>query len=268
MMLASCKKDEHKDYLESGANPVLTASSTTPLVLDKSNNDAVTLTLNWTNPEYKFTSGVSSLDVIYTIQIDTTGANFGSSIKQEKVVSADLGIALTTKDLNTLLTKMELKDGVSHDIDIRVKASLINNNAPLYSNVLKMKITPYLDFAVEPPGTQANNYDDGNLWVTGNCFPGPDWNNPIPAPYDVTLKFNKIDKLHYELIVDFDAAGGYKMIQKQGDWSTQYHALVANTALSGEFEKKDSDPQFASPGVGKYKIEVNFQTGKYKLTPQ
>jgi len=38
--------------------------------------------------------------------------------------------------------------------------------------------------------------------------------------------------------------------------------------VGGDFEKKDSDPQFASPGVGNYKIEVNFQTGKYKVTPQ
>ena len=74
--------------------------------------------------------------------------------------------------------------------------------------------------------------------------------------------------MHYELIVDFDKTGGYKLIQQPGVWSTQYHAITAGAALSGDFEKKDADPQFASPGVGKYKIEVNFQTGKYKLTSQ
>ena len=58
------------------------------------------------------------------------------------------------------------------------------------------------------------------------------------------------------------------MIQEQGNWDTQYHAITAGAALSGDFKKENADPQFASPGVGKYKIEVNFQTGKYKLTAQ
>jgi hypothetical protein len=94
------------------------------------------------------------------------------------------------------------------------------------------------------------------------------WSNPLPPPYDVTQKFTRIDVLHYEAMINFNAAGGYKLIQKQGVWATQYHALDGTAALSGDFEKKDSDPQFPSPGAGLYKVEINFQTGKYKLTKQ
>ncbi|MBO9681353.1 MAG: SusE domain-containing protein [Flavisolibacter sp.] len=267
--LLSCKKDEHKVYFEGGTDPVLTVSSTAPLVLQQPDKDKPAITFSWTNPDYSFNTGVSSQNVTYTLQIDTAGSGFKRNKNlQETAISNDLKVTLTQKDLNTFLTKMALTAGVTYNLDIRVKAALINNSVARYSNVVKLKVTPYLDFAVEPPGTAANNYDDGQLWVTGDCFPSPDWANPIPAPYDVSLKFTKIDKLHYELIADFDKTGGYKMIQKQGDWSTQYHALVANTPLEGDFEKKDSDPQFASPGVGRYKIEVNFQTGKYKLTKQ
>lgn len=265
---ASCKKDEKRVVFEGGTAPVLTASNAGPFVLLQPDRDKPAVTFKWTNPNYQFNTGVSSQDVTYTLQIDTAGSNFTlNPNKQEVAIANDLSVAYTEKDLNTFLTKMAFTAGVTYNIEARIKATLVNSSVPLYSNVLKMKVTPYLDFAVEPPGT-APDYNDGNLWATGDCFPGPDWNNPLPSPLDVDLKFTKIDKLHYELIADFDKTGGYKLIQEQGNWNTQYHALVADTPLSGEFEKRNSDPQFASPGAGKYKIEVNFQTGKYKLTPQ
>jgi hypothetical protein len=267
-VLASCKKDENKTFFEGGTAPVLTASSTAPLVLNPANKDDIALTLSWTNPNYKFNTGVSSMDVNYTLKIAKAGNNFTGITLQEMSIPNDLGVALKVKDINAFLTKAELASAVAHPMQIRIKANLVNGTVPLYSNAINITVTPYLDFAVEPPGTLAANYEDGQLWAVGDCMPGPNWSNPLPAPYDVSLKFTKIDKLHYELITDFDATGGYKLIQQPGVWSTQYHALVANTALEGEFEKRDADPQFASPGVGRYKIEVNFQTGKYKLTPQ
>lgn len=267
-ILVSCKKDENRIYFEGGTNPVLTASSTSPMVLDINNQNNFAIKFTWTNPEYRFTTGISSQDVTYTLQFDTAGANFNSPGKQERAIAKDLTVSLTVKELNGFLSRMELKDGVPYNMEIRIKASLVNGSVPLYSNVLQIRITPYLDFAVEPPGTLANNYNDGHLWVIGDCFGLPNWTNPLPSPQDVRHKFTKIDKLRYELIIDFVSGGGYKMIQTQGVWATQYHALVANTPLSGEFEKRDADPQFASPGAGRYKIEVNFQTGRYKLTPQ
>lgn len=268
LVVSSCEKDENRVIFEGGTNPVLTSSAAGPLVLLKDNKENVALTLNWTNPDYMFNTGISSQDVSYILQVDTTGKNFTSGNLQERAIARDTNLVLLVKDMNTFLSKMELQAGTQYNVELRIKATLGGGAVPLYSNVLQIQMTPYLDFAVEPPGTAANNYDDGSLWVTGDCFPSPDWANPLPAPYDQSLRFTKIDKLHYELICDFDATGGYKMIQTPGVWATQYHALVANTALSGEFEKRDADPQFASPGVGRYKIEVNFQTGKYKLTPQ
>jgi hypothetical protein len=267
--LLSCKKDENRVIYESGTAPVLTSSSTADMVLDINKKDMTALNLTWTNPAYRFNTGISSQNITYTLQVDTAGSNFTKNRNlQEMAIANELGVKLTVKDVNTFLSKMELSSGKPYNVEIRVKAALINNSLPLYSNVVKMKITPYLDFAVEPPGTLANNYDDGQLWVTGDCFPSDDWANPLPAPYDVSLKFTRIDKLHYELTAVFDKGGGYKLIQEPGVWSTQYHALKAGEAMSGEFEKKDADPQFASPGAGTYKIEVNFQTGKYKLTKQ
>jgi starch-binding outer membrane protein SusE/F len=263
----SCKKDENQSIFEGGTQPVLTASSTTPMVLNIANKDNFAIKFDWTNPNYMFNTGISSQDVTYTLQFDTAGKNFTSPGIQERAIAKDQTLSLTVKELNGFLSRMELTAGREYNMEIRIKSSLVNNSAALYSNVVKIKITPYLDFAVEPPGTPPN-YDNGTLWVTGNCFPSPDWANPLPSPYDASLRFTKINNLKYELIADFDNTGAYKMIQTQGVWSTQYHAIDGNAPLGGDLEKRDADPAFASPGVGRYKIEVNFQTGKYKLTRQ
>ncbi|MFN8244071.1 MAG: SusE domain-containing protein [Ferruginibacter sp.] len=268
-ILTSCKKDENKVFFEGGTPPVLTASSTAPLVLLSANKDQPAVTFTWTNPNYQFNTGISSQDVTYILQMDTTGANFTSSKLQEKSFSKDLSSTLTVKDVNFYLTKMELQAGVAHNIDFRIKSTLGNGSVPLYSNVIKISVNNYLDFAVEPPGTPGALYLDGTLWIVGDAV-ASGWSNPLPAPYDVTQKFSRVggtsDVLHYQATITFNATGGYKLIQTQGVWGTQYHALDGTAKLSGDFEKKDSDPQFPSPGAGQYKVVVNFQTGKYTLT--
>jgi hypothetical protein len=239
------------------------------MVLLIANKDNPAITFTWTNPKYKFNTGVSSQNVTYILQVDTTGANFTNPKMQERSISNDLSVALTVKELNTFLTKLELAAGVSHNIEFRVKSTLVNGSVPLYSNVLKISINNYLDFVVEPPGTVAQQYLDGNLWIVGDAV-ASGWSNPLPSPYDVSQKFSRVagpsDVLHYQATITFNATGGYKLIQTQGVWSTQYHALDGTAKLSGDFEKKDSDPQFPSPGAGTYKVEFNFQTGTYKLT--
>lgn len=267
-VLYSCEKDENRVVFEGGTPPVLTASVAGPLVLDKDQKDDEAVKFTWTNPEYQFNTGVSSQDVTYTLQFDLQGADFKSPNMQERAIAKDLEVTLTVGELNGFLSRMELDAGTAYNMQIRIKSTLVNNAVPLYSNVIAMTITPYLDFAVEPPGTLANNYLDGELWMVGDAV-ASGWQNPLPAPYDVTQKFSRAapgDVLHYEANINFNATGGYKLIQTQGVWATQYHALDGNAKLSGDFEKKDSDPQFPSPGPGLYKVEINFQTGKYKLT--
>lgn len=270
-LFVSCKKDENKVYFTGGTNPVLTASSTTPMVLLRANKDNPAITFTWTNPNYQFNTGNSSQNVTYILQVDTTGANFTNPAMQERAISNDLSVTLTVKELNTFLTKMELEAGVTHDMEFRIKSTLGNGSVPRYSNVIKIKINNYLDFVVEPPGTDnvIPVYSNGELWIVGDAV-ASGWSNPLPPPYDQTQKFSRAggpsDVLHYVANINFNATGGYKLIQTQGIWSTQYHALDGTAKLSGDFEKKDSDPQFPSPGAGLYKVEINFQTGTYKLT--
>lgn len=272
MGVVSCDKEENQIMYMGGTNPVLSTTATAPIVLRKENRDLVGLVLNWTNPNYRFTTGVSSQDVTYLLQVDTVGGNFSSPNKQELSIAKDLGVRMTVKDLNTVLGKMELRAGVAYNVQMRVRASLINGTVPLVSNAITVRITPYLDFAVEPPGTEAGGYNDAGLWALGDAF-ASGWNNPMLAPFNTTQRFRRDASNPLLYIIDdvtFNASGFYKLIQTQGVWGTQYRPAPTSVndvnPMGGDFEKRDADPGFRSPGAGRYKIEMNFQTGKYKLT--
>jgi hypothetical protein len=258
VMALSCKKEENKIVLESGTPPSLTASSTAPLVLTNGNAANMAVRFNWTNPNYRLTTGISSHDVTYTLQVDTTGADFKGARRQEVSIAKDLSKEFSVKELNALfgITKMNLVDGMPHNIEFRVKASLVGGAAPLYSNVIKMVITPYLDVAVPIPTT-------GALWATGDAF-ASGWANPLGNPYDVSQKFTKISNTRYELTVTMPGGGNYKILQDNGRWDTQYHMMPGGTWSGGDFEKRDADPGFPGPPVaGTYKITVDFITGKF-----
>jgi starch-binding outer membrane protein SusE/F len=263
LIVISCKKEENVIYYEGGTAPVLTASTTTPLVLDISKANTAAIRFDWTNPDYKFTTGISSLDVSYTLQVDTAGANFTNPLRQEVSIAKDLGKTFTVKELNSLFgaAKLNLQENKPHDIEFRVKASTTSGAVPLYSNVIKIRITPYLDVAVPVPTT-------GELWATGDAF-SSGWANPLGNPYDVSQKFTRVSNTLYQLTVAMPGGGNYKILQDNGKWDTQYHMLSGGTWSGGSFEKKDADPGFPGPPTaGTYKITVNFITGKYTVEKQ
>ena len=85
LVITSCEKAENKIFFEGGTPPQLSAS-TANVVLEPGSESNIALVLNWTNPDYKFTTGISSQDVTYTLEMDTLGGNFSSS---NKVTSSD-----------------------------------------------------------------------------------------------------------------------------------------------------------------------------------
>lgn len=255
----SCKKDEHKNYFLGGTAPLLSADKTViSLSFGTSTEEAVKL--SWTNPNYQFTTGVSSQSVSYLVEIDTTGSNFTSPKKQSVAISKQLSVIFTVAQLNDyLLNQLVLTPGSSHSIEMRVKASLANSSVPLYSNVLQFTVTPY---AIPPKVAPPTN---GTLWLTGDATTSG-YSNPLPPPYDANQKFTMVSATLYELTVTMKGGGAYKLIQEQGVWGTQYHMIAGGTWDAGDFEKKDSDPGFPGPpAAGNYKITVDFQRGKYNV---
>ena len=260
VLFTSCKKDENKVYFEGGTNPVLTTSITTAtLPLSFANKDKQAVTLSWTNPNYKMNTGVSSQDVSYQIEIDTTGANFTSSKKQTVAVSKDLNLSFAVSVLNGyLLNQLQLIPAVSHDIEMRVKCFLTNESAVLYSNVVKFKVTPYaIPPVVDAPTT-------GKLFLVGSATPGA-WNNPVPTP---SQEFTKKDALHFEITVSLSGGGEYLFLPLNGDWGHKFSCKkTADQSPNGGDFGYDFSDNFSGPAAsGNYKIEVDFQRGKYTVT--
>ena len=259
VIIWSCKKDENKDYFLGGTSPVLTSSVSGTIPLSFVNQSNPAITLGWTNPNYQFTTGVSSQDVSYVIDIDTTGANFTNPNKQSISVSKDLNYTITQSQLNDyLLNQMQLKVGVPHNIEIRV-SSAIGKQAVLYSNVMKYKVTPY---AIPPKVALPTT---GKLYLVGSATAGG-WNNPVPVP---TQQFTQVSPTLYEITVPLQGGQEYLLLPLNGDWGHKY-AVPDNTLAGlnqgGDF-RMDANGNFPGPTLtGNYKISVDFQRGKFTVT--
>lgn len=259
-----CEKDENMVMFEGGTNPVLSTTTTAPALLPGKEKE-VAMKLSWTNPGYKFNTGISSHDVQYKLEFDTTGSNFTNPNKGVVVVARDLSKSFTVEEMNALFSGangMKLPPDKEYNFEVRAISTIGSTAVPLISNVIKFKAKPFTPPpAVVPP-------DAGNLWALGNAF-ASGWDNPMKAPYNVSQKFTKKSNTLYELIVDMPSGGNYKLIQEQGNWATQYHMITGGTWESGKLEKKDADPGFIGPPTaGKYKITVNFQDGVYNVVKQ
>ncbi len=264
VLITACKKEENKVFFKGGTAPVLTASSTSDLVLLRANADNPAVVFSWTNPDYKLTTGISSQDVTYVLQIDTAGKNFTSSNLQEMSIARDLKKVLTAKDLNGILTKLLLNDGDPYNVEFRIKATLANGTAvPLFSNVVKIKVIPYLDVAIPVPTTDV-------LYITGDACPSS-WTNDPP----VAQKLTRVSLTEYNITMSFVPGKAYKFLSTLTKWQPQYGLKSGSggSASSGDLGLNDNSPTYGSDPdaiptpseAGNYKISLNFRSGKYSV---
>lgn len=267
--LWACQKDENKDYYLGGKHPVLTSvtnASGDSVNLHYADSDKVAVNLSWTNPDYQFTTGISSQDVAYQVQIDTTGADFTNPLMKVISVSKDLNIAITEAQLDDyLLNQLGLKDSVVHHIEMRVISGIgVNAGVPLISNVIKFSATPYaIPPKVPPPAT-------GHLYIVGNATSGGDatgWSNPVPVP---EKEFTQVSPTLYQITIQLIGGKQYLFLPLNGSWSNKYACkkTADQDAAGGDFGYNLSD-NFPGPATdGTYKIVVDFQKGKYTVTKQ
>lgn len=259
-LFSACKKEIDNVMYTGGTAPALTASATAPVALNSADKALTAITFTWTNPNFQFSTGISSQDVVYTLQVDTTGANFGSANLKEVVISKDLSLTLTVGDYNNLFAAWQ--ENVPHNFEFRIKAALANNAIPIYSNVLKRTVTPYLDVAVPLPLT-------GNLYLIGNATPGGDahgWDNPVPAP---SQQFTKTSSTTFEITIPLIGGKEFLIIPDNGSWANKYAVTKTAVTVDGGpfgYNLGDNFPGPASDGI--YKIVLNFKTGKYTVTKQ
>ncbi len=240
-VLAGCKKVENRVYFENGTAPVLTAEGADVIVLNKDNADKDVMSFAWTNPNYSFNTGISSQNVTYLLEFDTTGSNFTNPKLQQFSVSNDLQATLTQGQINTYLLALGLEDGKPYNVEMRLKAGLGSSIAvPLISNIIKRTITPY---SVDP-----------DLWITGDGTPD-NWTDK--PSNNQKLAYDKVSKtLH--ITMDFEPGKGYKFLTKHGSWHPQ---LGGAPATGGNLSSSNPDSS-NEPAT----IPTPAEAGTYKLT--
>jgi hypothetical protein len=259
--LFSCSKDENKITFLGGDAPVLSANRSGIIPLAFLTRDQEAIRFDWTNPNYKFSTGVSSQDVNYILEFDTTGSGFTTPNMKRVAISKELSVSFTQSQINDfMLNQLNLSTGVTYNLQIRVIASLNNDNGKVISNTLSFEATPYaIPPKVAPPS-------GGELFMVGSATPGG-WNNPVPVPGQ---KFTQITPTLYELVVDITGGNSYLFLPINGFWGAKYGGLGANnTNNPNEDEFKPEGGDLIAPATsGRYKVTVDFQRGKFTLTPQ
>lgn len=252
-LVSSCDKKNDLPLYGVGKGITLSASvaALAPPASDSNNN---VLKLSWTFPAYS----VDSSTVKYTIEIDSTGKNFANAT--QKVVSGALSRDFIAKELNSLLLARGYAFNVPVDMDVRVISSYANNNERLYSNTVKIKITPYkIPPKIALPTTL-------RLFIVGDATAGG-WNNPVPVP---SQELVRLDETTWGGVFNLIGGKAYLLLPANGDWTHKFS--VPNGALAGlntggdfGFDLSDNFPGPAASGL--YKIIVDFQSGKFAVTP-
>jgi starch-binding outer membrane protein SusE/F len=261
----SCKKEEKRVVFMGGTAPVVTATKTDSIPLSFVTKDQEAFQLSWTNPNYQFNTGISSLDVNYTIEIDTAGAKFTNPNRKVISLGTDLSKTFTQTELDDyLLNTMQVKADVSHDIEIRVTAALVGGAEPVVSNVLSFKVIPYsIPPKIAPPTS-------GTLFIVGSATPGGGshgWDNPISQQVSAQ-QFTMVSPTLFTITLPLIGGGEYKFISVNGSWDNQWSIKTADdpTELNGgDFVFNGAN--ILAPAVsGNYKVDVDFQRGKFVVT--
>jgi hypothetical protein len=124
--------------------------------------------------------------------------------------------------------------------------------------VIKLQVTPYkVPPKIEPPAS-------GKLFIVGNATAGG-WNNPVPVP---TQELARVDETTFMGVFDMSGGNQYLLLPVNGDWSHKYSLTDPGIPAAGGDFAYDAANNFNGPGTGGwYLIVVDFQTGKFALTP-
>jgi hypothetical protein len=251
----SCQKEPPLPFYSNGMAPVFSSSATT-IAPGPADSNSVAVVFSWTNPHY----ATDSNTVKYMIQIDSSGGKFDRP--DTITIMGRRNDTIIAKDLNALLVSWGYSFGVSYNVPVRLVSSYANNNEQYISNVITLKVTPYVvPPKVAPPAS-------GELFLVGDATVGG-WNNPVPVP---TQQFEQIDSVTYGGVFELSKGKQYLMLPVNGDWSQKYAVSdnsVSGLSAGGSFSYYKSGGQnFPAPdSTGLYKIMVDFQHGTFTVTP-
>lgn len=250
---SACNKVDDLPVYGNGNAPVLSSSVTTVAAQAADSMNTV-ISFNWTNPHY----ATDSANQKFILEIDSAGRGFSHAYSQ--TIMGALSTSFTAKELNQILLGFGFDFNVAYPIEVRLISSYGNNNERLISNVLSLTMTAYkVPPKITPPAA---------LFIVGGATQGG-WNNPVPVP---TQQFSQVDETTFMGVFNLNGGSEYLLLPVNGDWGQKY-AIEDNTIpgveTSGDFQFYTSGgSNFKGPiNAGMYLIVVDFQRGKYTVTP-
>lgn len=208
--LWSCKKDETRSVVNpAGASSAL-QSSKTSVVVDKSMLTSDVITFTFTPPDFGYRAGINNV-----IQLSTKADNFAAGKFREYPVAPNAKtVNYNGADFNTMLLALNLSTSANTDIVARLKSTISDDIAPVYSNVVSISARPFpLTAWLYVPGAY-QGWDpttaDSLVSVTGNgVYTGVITFTAADQEFKITPKKNWDN--------DYGDAGGGKLVAKGGN---------------------------------------------------
>ncbi len=260
MLTMACEKVDDLPFYPAAKNAVTLSTANANIVPVAADSTRKVLNLNWTNPEFTTTGATK-----YIIEIDSATKNFTNALS--KVVNDSLSTAYLGKELNMFLLNRGYTFNGTYDLDVRVTASLPNNNQQVFSNIQRIKYKIY----VTPP--KVTLPDGGKLWANGGGLPWS-WTGNPPTPES---EFSKVDSVTWAGVFNLAASNEFLVLSQNGgtDPYNKKYALpngnLPDVRSMGDFSyypPGTGGDNFKTPtNAGWYAMTLNYQTGKYIIEP-
>lgn len=265
VLLTSCNKNNLNVYFDGGTAPVLTSTATDLISLPVTDTTETAVTFSWTNPNYQFSDGISSLNVSYYLELDTVGGNFSSPALAQIGLNSQLSATYTVAQLNTIISnQMNLQTGVQHSIQVRVESFLapLSSGTALsgimYSNALNYTVNPYTPPPAVTPLPTA-------LWITGSAT-ADGWMTAGDPASIAGQQFTEVSPTVWTITIPL-IGGQQFLLVPANNWNNKYATSNANSATTGGTFQYNSANNFNGPTAsGTYTVTFNFQTGNYSIT--
>jgi hypothetical protein len=260
LLVFSCKKNIPEAVLKPGSS-ALTASASTVVLDSTGGGSKMATTLSW--PPVSYGAQVAVTNVL---QIDSINGNFSKPVSVN--LATGVTMSYTMSALNTVALSLGLAPGVAGQLQARVVTDVNQSTgaassvSTVYSNVIKLTLTPYSTIP------QPKYPVPLNLFLVGNATPGgtaTGWNNPVPVP---SQQFTQIDPNTFGIVINLIGGAQFLLLPVNGDWSHKYAVTSSNPNAGGDAFVPDAANNMNGPATsGLYKIIVDFVKGTYTITP-
>ncbi|HEY4323548.1 MAG TPA: SusE domain-containing protein [Mucilaginibacter sp.] len=248
LMLSACKKSDLLATSNGGkAGPLTSSTTTLPLDKTKLADPTPVITFTFSAADYGFKAAVTN-----TLQIDSAGDNW------KKPMSVTLPAKIysqgySTAEFNSILLKLNLKAGVTSQVQARIVNSVSTSIAPVYSNVVNLTVTPFnLAAWVYVPG----------------AYEG--WNNPGPM---LDSLLSATSNGIYTGIINFTAGNNqFLIVPVKGSWANKYATIAApatgtTVTYPTELVASGGNNFYAPTAAGQYLVTLNTNNNTLTIAP-